>query len=230
MTCKEKTKSQWVSLIDPTIVFDTKDAFVVLADANPAEAKYRTIERKKITVLYDGVGDPDNPADYYPVKYRVGELKLMAVTVDGSGWLECLGQVLLRADQAALFTAISTDFNTGGESGTEFRLPNFQQRVPMGDSDPGVGSGSNSVTLTESQLPSHDHNVATTLAVNSETGEQSTPVSGYLASSSNTFIDEAGVSQTLAGLSVSEDSVGSGTSIDITPSHTLVSYWIYAGV
>lgn len=41
-------------------------------------------------------------------------------------WRLCNGAVLVRADFADLFTAIGTSFNTGGEAGTEFRIPDLR--------------------------------------------------------------------------------------------------------
>ena len=42
-----------------------------------------------------------------------------------SGWIEAEGGVVLRADYPDLFTLIGTNFNTGGETGLQFRLPNY---------------------------------------------------------------------------------------------------------
>lgn len=42
------------------------------------------------------------------------------------------GQVLVRATYPVLFALFGTNYNTGGESGTEFRLPDLRQRIPIG--------------------------------------------------------------------------------------------------
>lgn len=49
-----------------------------------------------------------------------------------AGYLLCDGAAVSRTTYAALFAAIGTAFNTGGEAGTDFRLPNFNGRSPMG--------------------------------------------------------------------------------------------------
>lgn len=46
-----------------------------------------------------------------------------------TGWLLCDGSLLNRADQPNLFAAIGTAFNTGGEAGTQFRIPDLRGRA-----------------------------------------------------------------------------------------------------
>lgn len=41
-------------------------------------------------------------------------------------WRLCNGAVLVRADFADLFAVIGTDFNTGGETSLQFRVPDFR--------------------------------------------------------------------------------------------------------
>lgn len=45
---------------------------------------------------------------------------------DDIGYLVCNGQVVSRSKYADLFDVISTDYNTGGEAGSDFRLPDLQ--------------------------------------------------------------------------------------------------------
>lgn len=46
-----------------------------------------------------------------------------------NGWLYCAGAVLSRTSYPDLFGAIGTRWNTGGESGSQFRLPNLPGKV-----------------------------------------------------------------------------------------------------
>jgi len=55
-----------------------------------------------------------------------------AGSVVPTGWLLCDGALLNRADQPALFTAIGTAFNIGGEASTQFRIPDCRGRVVAG--------------------------------------------------------------------------------------------------
>ena len=64
----------------------------------------------------------------------VGVIVEYAGTVAPSGWLLCEGAILDQASYPALFAVISTAFNTGGEGGTQFRLPDFRDRSAMGAS------------------------------------------------------------------------------------------------
>jgi microcystin-dependent protein len=89
------------------------------------------------------------------------------------GWLLCFGQTLSRTTYPDLFAVVGTTYNTGGEAGTVFRLPDLRGRTVagidnMGGTDAGrldiansAGTvvGSQYVTLTSSQsgVPAHSH-------------------------------------------------------------------------
>lgn len=94
------------------------------------------------------------------------------------GWLICAGQSLNRSDYAALFAVIGTTY--GSASGTTFSLPDCRGRVSAGrDLDQGglagrltttmtpngttlgAAGGTQSVTLTTSQMPVHTHTGST---------------------------------------------------------------------
>jgi len=90
-----------------------------------------------------------------------------------TGWLLCDGRTLLRNDYLALWNEIGTGYNTGSESGLEFRLPKLNDAIPRTGvsgtpmdgalNTRGVGAGANSLTLT------HTGNVST---YTSTTGNQ----------------------------------------------------------
>lgn len=48
------------------------------------------------------------------------------------GFLFAQGQLVNRADYPELFRVISTKYNTGGESGSQFRLPDMKRRMAIG--------------------------------------------------------------------------------------------------
>ena len=62
-----------------------------------------------------------------------------------SGWLLCDGRTVNRQAFSALFNAIGTQYNTGGESSSDFRLPDTRGRVLMGLDNMG-GTSANRVT------------------------------------------------------------------------------------
>lgn len=85
-----------------------------------------------------------------------------------SGWLLCDGSAVSRTTYAALFAVVSTTFNTGGEAGTDFRLPNLKGKIPVGiDSAQsefntrGETGGEKTHTLVDAEMPSHTHNGTT---------------------------------------------------------------------
>lgn len=93
------------------------------------------------------------------------------LTAPPSGYLWCRGQVVAQASYPALFAAIGTTFNTGGEASTDFRLPDLRGRIPLGLDDMGGDAGRLDVsglgttggsqyhTLSTSQLPGHVHSL-----------------------------------------------------------------------
>lgn len=93
-----------------------------------------------------------------------GEIRIFGFDFAPRDWAFCWGQEVSIQQNPALFAIISTQF--GGNGQTTFKLPNLQGQIPMGNptmnQNPtnvnGVISGSESVTLAESQIPAHIHN------------------------------------------------------------------------
>ena len=82
-----------------------------------------------------------------------------------AGWLLLDGSVISQSTYASLFAIFGTTYNTGSEGVGNFRLPDNRGRCNMGF---GTGSGLTARTLgakvgfenhtlTESELPSHNH-------------------------------------------------------------------------
>ena len=93
----------------------------------------------------------------------VAEIRIFPGNFAPIGWALCNGQLLPIAQNTALFSLLGTTYGGDGES--TFALPNLQGRAPM---HPGHGpgltgrnlgerGGTATVTLTESQIPSHSH-------------------------------------------------------------------------
>jgi microcystin-dependent protein len=93
----------------------------------------------------------------------VGEIRMFAGNFAPRGWAFCDGQLLAISQNDALFSLLGTTY--GGDGRTTFGLPDLRGRVPIhagqgpGLSDRRLGqqAGSESVTLTETTLPPHDH-------------------------------------------------------------------------
>jgi microcystin-dependent protein len=100
-----------------------------------------------------------------------GSVIAFAGSTAPTDWLLCYGQTVSRTTYAALFAVVSTTYNTGGEAGTDFRLPDLRGRTVagidnMGGTDAGrldianssgTVVGSQYVTLTSAEMPSHTH-------------------------------------------------------------------------
>ena len=90
-----------------------------------------------------------------------GIIEPFAGTTVPAGYLLCDGSAVDRTTYATLFGVIGTTFGTGDGS-TTFNLPDLGGRVPLGVSQShalGTTGGSETVTLTESELPAHVHEV-----------------------------------------------------------------------
>ena len=90
-----------------------------------------------------------------------GIIMPFAGTVAPQGYLMCDGAAVSRTTYATLFGVIGTTFGAGDGS-TTFNVPDLSGRVPLGVSSAhllGSTGGSETVTLTEQELPAHVHEV-----------------------------------------------------------------------
>ena len=93
----------------------------------------------------------------------IAEIRIFAGNFAPRGWAFCDGQLLPISQNTALFSLIGTTY--GGDGRTTTALPNLQGRAPMHPGrGPGLTSrhlgeqvGTETVTLTEAQIPSHTH-------------------------------------------------------------------------
>jgi microcystin-dependent protein len=101
----------------------------------------------------------------------IGEIKTVSFAAVPSGWAKCDGQLLNISDYGVLFNLIGTTY--GGDGTTTFALPNLQGKT-MIHNDPtyslGQTGGTTQNTLSESQLPTHSHDVGTLAASHTLTG------------------------------------------------------------
>jgi microcystin-dependent protein len=98
-----------------------------------------------------------------PVTPFIGQMMPFGGNFAIRGWSTCAGQLLAISSYSALFSILGTTY--GGDGISTFGLPDLRGRVAIGDGQgPGLSNynlgqkgGSESVTLTTSQLPSHNH-------------------------------------------------------------------------
>lgn len=93
----------------------------------------------------------------------VGEIRLFAGNFAPQNWAFCDGQLLAVSSNDALFSLLGTMY--GGDGRTTFGLPDLRGRVPIhAGQGPGLtprsvgqAGGSEQVTLSPANLPSHTH-------------------------------------------------------------------------
>ncbi len=96
----------------------------------------------------------------------IGQIAWVAFNFNPRGWANCDGQLLAISQNQALFSLLGTMY--GGDGRTTFGLPDMRGRVPIHlGNGPGLTpysqgqkGGVESVTLQESQIPSHSHGLA----------------------------------------------------------------------
>jgi microcystin-dependent protein len=112
----------------------------------------------------------------------IGEIRMFGGNYAPRDWAFCNGQMMSIAQYSALFALIGTTY--GGDGITTFALPNLQSRLAVGEgSGPGLTprqigqtGGSDTVTLSQAQMPAHNHMVVATTAEGNLTGPGGTAV------------------------------------------------------
>ena len=95
----------------------------------------------------------------------IGEIKMFAGTFAPRSYAFCDGQLLQVSQNDALFSLFGTIY--GGDGRTTFALPDLRGRVPihtgqgagLTSRQQGSRGGSEKTTVTESQMPPHNHAV-----------------------------------------------------------------------
>lgn len=107
----------------------------------------------------------------------VAEVRIFPFAFAPKGWAFCNGQLMPISQNTALFALVGTYY--GGDGKSTFALPGMQANAPMfwgqgpGLSlrDLGETGGSETVTLIQSEMPAHTHQLRATL----DDGDLSTP-------------------------------------------------------
>lgn len=109
----------------------------------------------------------------------LAEIRIFPFQFAPTGWAFCDGQILPLSQNTALFSLLGTTY--GGDGKSTFALPDLQGSAPM---HPGQGpglslydlgqvGGTPFVTLIQSEIPAHVHNVG---MANASNGDSLTPV------------------------------------------------------
>jgi len=115
----------------------------------------------------------------------VGEIRMFAGKYAPQGWEFCNGQTLPINQYEVLYTLIGTTY--GGDGRNDFKLPDLRGRLPLhnGTSKDSAGNdistyklgqtgGAETVTLTDTQLPTHTHIVNAQEAIGTSTSPENT--------------------------------------------------------
>lgn len=168
----------------------------------------------------------------------VGSVQMYAGSSAPSGWLLCDGASISRTTYASLFAVTNTTYGSGDGS-TTFNLPNLRLRVVVGA---GVGSyplgstgGSDTVTLTTNQIPSHTHSVTdpghthtfnSLTATNLTASQNTNDVRGGNGGAGWDVSSATGGSVGSATTGVSVGSTGGGQPVDKMPPYQVLNYII----
>lgn len=121
--------------------------------------------------------------------YFVGEIRMFPFSWAPDGWHLCDGTILSIQGNQALFALLGTTY--GGNGQTTFGLPDLRGRamavqlmtgsIPpyAADYTHGKAGGAESVTLTATQVPPHNH----TLNAISATGNAGAPAGNFFSAS-----------------------------------------------
>lgn len=97
----------------------------------------------------------------------IGEICLFSIVYTPQGWADCDGQILPVSQYSTLFNLLG--FTYGGNGKDTFALPDLRGRAVLGAGggpglskrDPGEVVGAETVPLSVSNLPPHNHMVST---------------------------------------------------------------------
>jgi microcystin-dependent protein len=107
----------------------------------------------------------------------VGEIRMFAGNFAPAGWMFCEGQLLPISENETLFNLIGTTY--GGDGQSTFALPDLRGRLPLHQGNGFVlaeSAGSEEITLTVSQIPSHTHPLLGSTAIASSNAPQNSVV------------------------------------------------------
>ncbi len=156
----------------------------------------------------------------------IAEIRIFAGNFAPRSWAFCNGQLLPVSQNTALFSLIGTTY--GGDGRTTMALPNLEGRAAMHPGNgPGLTTkrlgqrgGVDTVTLNESQLPSHKHSLVADAAAGGISGGGANtpePINHYMANTSVSGQFYADGTSNLAAMSPTSDQGGGQAHNNLQP-------------
>jgi microcystin-dependent protein len=166
---------------------------------------------------------------------NIAEVRLFAGNFAPRGWHFCDGTQISIAENDALFALIGTTY--GGDGVQTFNLPDLRGRIPVGTGQGGglpnvvlgQSSGSESVTMSTSQMPGHNHLGTATIATPALAGAGTvgTPSGSILAGLAGAYSTQPGDTTLKAETSpVTLAITGQGTPFSIMQPYLSTNYII----
>jgi microcystin-dependent protein len=141
----------------------------------------------------------------------IAQILLFAGTFAPRNWAYCDGSLVNIASNTALFSLLGTTY--GGNGTTNFALPDLRSRVAVGAGQgPGLSNyalgqrgGTETVTLTQNQMPAHIHPATAAVSVGVSNASASTddPDGGLLTTTGSAFYAGGTTAGNLGGVSSS---------------------------
>ncbi|WNJ17016.1 tail fiber protein [Pontibacter sp. G13] len=159
----------------------------------------------------------------------LAEIRMFAGNFAPQGWALCQGQLLQIASFQALYSLLGTQY--GGDGRTTFGLPDLRSRFPIhfgcadfgGCYDLAEKGGEEFQTITEAQLPNHDHVWAP--KANNQAGTNADPTGRYLANTLPVDPEYSDIQNTQMAADTT-GSTGGSQPLDIRQPYLTINYII----
>jgi microcystin-dependent protein len=137
----------------------------------------------------------------------IGTIKMFGGNFAPRSWALCQGQLLPINQNQSLYSILGTTY--GGDGRTTFALPDLRGRAPIHEgTGPGLTprplgqrGGSETNTLTNNNLASHNHIASGKVKAKNGAGDESNPGGGFPATAATDLYAEA------AGTTMASDAV-----------------------